>query len=112
MDPTNSGGGFGPPPPPSATADFPDREPERQPDINLDFEKASFTDHQAEQDRARIAQLERERARLEPGMHLRPKGDMADITQEVHTNIEFEREREIRELQQRVERQKKRGRGR
>jgi hypothetical protein len=111
---TNAGGGGNFQPPPSLTADFPDREPERVPEVNQDFEQASFTDHQHEQDKAMLAHLEAGRAKLEPNMHLRPGGDMADITQAVNTNIEFEREAEVKELQARIERhnQRKRGRGR
>ncbi len=103
-----SGGGLGPPPPPSLSAEFP--EPERIPEVNLDFENVSFTDEQHRQDQARLEQLEKGRAKLEPGMHLRPTGEMADITQEVHTGIEYSRELEIKQIKARLQRHRGRSR--
>ncbi len=102
-----SGGGSGPPPPPSLSAEFP--EPERIPNVNLDFEKASFTDEQMRQDETMAAKLEGERARLEPHPELTYGGP---VEQAVHANIENVREAELRQLRARIERHKKRGRGR
>jgi hypothetical protein len=94
-------------PPPSLTAEFPD-EPERKPEVSMDFEAASFTNEQATQDERRVQDLQSQRdAPHVQGMDYTIGGS---IEQEVHETVANDREMEIQSLQARIQRQKKRSR--
>lgn len=100
------GGGDG-----SLTSSFPDgREPERRPEAVQAFEAASHTDEQTRQDQDRIDALEAQRSKPEvQGMNYTIGGT---IEQEVHEQVDQEREAEIKSLRERVARHRARGRGR
>ena len=96
--------------PGTLTAQFPSDEPERTPALANDFEAASFTDTQAEQDEARISQLEEQRATPQVQGTAYTIGGADE--QATHETVIDDRELEIRELQARVDRQRDRSQGR
>ena len=82
--------------------------PERKPEVAMDFEAASFTNEQASQDEDHIRDLKSQRAYPEPqGMDYTIGGS---VEQAAHGNVIDEREVEINRLQERIDRQRQRGR--